>query len=259
MYTESFWSNAPQVTVTDCNGIDLDGWDSSNRSSPWWRIYWNDRTGARVELDGRRVELKPALMVLIPPYTPFSSVLAWPVKHHLIHFVASAPYSIIRPQFVTFAATRERVAVMRRLWNFPAASDLQKAQILISVLHVCYFALSLIPSEELTTFYTDHRVRSAVAWMEKHLGQPISNRTLADLVGMHPSAFVRLFRECSGRTPQAYLRVKRIDRASLLLNTSKASIDEIAMLSGFCDRYHLSRVFQRHHGMGPATYRRRHR
>jgi transcriptional regulator GlxA family with amidase domain len=40
------------------------------------------------------------------------------------------------------------------------------------------------------------------------------------------------------------------------LHHSALSIEQIAERCGFCDRYHFSRVFQKHREMGPATFRR---
>jgi len=43
-----------------------------------------------------------------------------------------------------------------------------------------------------------------------------------------------------------------------MLALSERTIDEIAAEIGLPNRYYLSRVFAKHMGCGPATFRRRH-
>ena len=54
-----------------------------------------------------------------------------------------------------------------------------------------------------------------------------------------------------------FVRARRIELAGVLLHNSAKKIEEIAAATGFCDRYHFSRVFKRLRGMGPAEFRRR--
>lgn len=257
MSQESLEQNAPQVRLLHCGAKRLDSWSYADLSDPCWRLYWNARNGAHVVLDGVAVDLAPSVIMLIPPYTAFDSAMRGrPLWHHFVHFVATAPYTTITPQIITFPATSERTAIMRRLRDYATADDLGKAWIMTSVLSLCYLALSMIPPEKLTTFYADHRIRAAASWMEHHLDQPMANAMLAGRAAMHPSAFARLFRQCTGYSPHGFLRSKRIQQACALLVTSNASLDEIATRTGFCDRYHFSRVFKAACHVSPAAYRR---
>ena len=54
-----------------------------------------------------------------------------------------------------------------------------------------------------------------------------------------------------------HLKQRRIEKASILLHHTDHSIDEIAELCGFGDRYYFTRVFTRQLGLGPAAYRKR--
>ncbi len=40
-----------------------------------------------------------------------------------------------------------------------------------------------------------------------------------------------------------------------MLSHSEISIKDVAEATGFCDRYHFSRVFKQLRGVGPAEYR----
>jgi transcriptional regulator GlxA family with amidase domain len=74
---------------------------------------------------------------------------------------------------------------------------------------------------------------------------------------MSVNSFLRLFRAETGETPQNWSRQKRLENACRLLQFSSETVERIAELSGFCDRYHFSRVFKSKYGSGPAGHRRR--
>jgi AraC family transcriptional regulator len=55
--------------------------------------------------------------------------------------------------------------------------------------------------------------------------------------------------------PDLWLAERRVERAMLMLKSSKASIGEIAVSSGFYDRRHLARVFRNMIGVSPEEWR----
>jgi AraC-like DNA-binding protein len=68
---------------------------------------------------------------------------------------------------------------------------------------------------------------------------------------------MRLFRANAGMSPQLYSRIRRIEKACILLHYSDLDIKEIASETGFCDRFHFSRVFKKMRKVGPSEFRRR--
>jgi transcriptional regulator GlxA family with amidase domain len=59
-----------------------------------------------------------------------------------------------------------------------------------------------------------------------------------------------------GQPPHIYGLHKRLDRASIMLRYSTASIKEIADATGFCDRYHFSKTFKQVFKINPSAFRR---
>lgn len=53
-----------------------------------------------------------------------------------------------------------------------------------------------------------------------------------------------------------YLRKLRIEKAIELINTNTYSLTEIAYLTGFSDQSHFTRIFKRHTGQSPSTYKK---
>lgn len=118
-------------------------------------------------------------------------------------------------------------------------------------------ALARVPEKWLQPPTLDSRVAAAIVRMERDLSADLRNDLLAKEAHMNTNAFIRLFSQQTGMSPQAYLTVKQIERACGMLHSPSVSIKEIAEATGFCDRYHFTRVFHRLRGLPPAEFRRR--
>jgi AraC family transcriptional regulator len=78
---------------------------------------------------------------------------------------------------------------------------------------------------------------------------------LAKLAGVHPVHLARAFRARHGMSPAEYVARVRVDHASTLIQTTRASLAAIAAQVGFCDQSHMTKEFRRIMGTTPARYR----
>jgi transcriptional regulator GlxA family with amidase domain len=91
-------------------------------------------------------------------------------------------------------------------------------------------------------------------------GNPLADlrvEHLADVAGMSPRNFSRIFLKETGLTPAAFVTDIRIARACRLLETTGEPIDRIADRCGFSSDDALRRVFLRKKGCSPSAYRER--
>jgi AraC family transcriptional regulator len=79
---------------------------------------------------------------------------------------------------------------------------------------------------------------------------------LAREVGLSSAHFARAFRESLGRAPHQYLLARRLERARRLLETTGASLSDIAQRTGFADQAHFTRLFKRAFGTTPGAIAR---
>jgi AraC family transcriptional regulator len=79
---------------------------------------------------------------------------------------------------------------------------------------------------------------------------------VADECGLSSSYFVRAFKQATGVPPHRWLTRQRVERAKELLQDPERELAEIALLCGFVDQSHFTRVFSRSEGYSPGRWRR---
>lgn len=96
-----------------------------------------------------------------------------------------------------------------------------------------------------------------VAWAVENLARPMSVSDLASKASMSPRTFARRFRQDMGISPHKWLVQQRVGLAQRILETTGASIDEVAANSGFVTAPTLRHHFLREVQTTPTSYRAR--
>jgi AraC family transcriptional regulator len=100
------------------------------------------------------------------------------------------------------------------------------------------------------------KMRKLEEHIKEHIAEDLSLATLAEVIGVSPSYFVRLFRNSFGIPPHHYLLKHRLASARDLLRGKRHSIAEIAAMTGFSDQAHLTRLFKRQFALTPDQFRK---
>jgi AraC family transcriptional regulator len=95
-----------------------------------------------------------------------------------------------------------------------------------------------------------------VQFIEEHLAENLTISALAEVAGLSPCHFARMFKQTTGRTPHQHLVNCRIARAKQLLLRPAARLAEVATQAGFYDQAHLTRCFRQFVGTTPASFAR---
>lgn len=103
--------------------------------------------------------------------------------------------------------------------------------------------------------FSDEIIQRAMSYIDSHLSDKITESQLANLCGISPYRFSRLFKQSSGSTFQEYLLHHRIDEAARLLANPNTSITDVAFIVGFNDASYFTRAFKRCKGMNPSDFR----
>jgi AraC family transcriptional regulator len=97
----------------------------------------------------------------------------------------------------------------------------------------------------------------ATAWMDDRLDSAFTSAEVAALFGMSSGHFTRAFRITHGISPRQWILQRRVERAKGLLPDANVSLTDIALICGFSEQSHFTRVFTRLVGVPPGAWRRR--
>lgn len=89
--------------------------------------------------------------------------------------------------------------------------------------------------------------------------EPYSLADTARAAATSPRSLLRHFASAHGQSPLDYLHILRMARARVLLETTYASVEQVAQMCGYQDAESFRRVFQRLTRELPAGYRERYR
>lgn len=82
---------------------------------------------------------------------------------------------------------------------------------------------------------------------------------IAHECGLSSGYFARAFKRSTGVSPYQSLTKMRVEHAKELLKNPRCELADIALLCGFVDQSHFTRVFSRSEGYSPGRWRRLHR
>jgi len=99
------------------------------------------------------------------------------------------------------------------------------------------------------------KVERSINFMVANLNRPLQVSTLAAQANVSPSHFFALFKQMTGRPPMDYFTKLRISQACRLLDSTTASVKEVAAALGYNDPFYFSRVFKSVSAVAPVHYR----
>ncbi|MEM7213392.1 MAG: helix-turn-helix domain-containing protein [Pseudomonadota bacterium] len=94
-------------------------------------------------------------------------------------------------------------------------------------------------------------------WIASNLDRDLRIEALAEIAGMSPRNFSRVYLAETGQTPAKAVEALRVDAARRYLEDSDDPISVVARNTGFMDDERLRRAMQRILGLSPKDYRQR--
>lgn len=104
---------------------------------------------------------------------------------------------------------------------------------------------------------TARQLRQALEYIEANLAEDLSLANVADACAASVSSLARGFKTTLRVSPHRWVLNRRIALAQRLMYEASMPLSEVAVCCGFADQSHLTRVFMRHVGSSPTTWRRK--
>lgn len=105
-----------------------------------------------------------------------------------------------------------------------------------------------------TTHALTSVVFDAILFMQEHLNEPFDLERLAHHVCLSKFHFLRVFKQATGLTPQAYYQEIRFNRACELLVQKGLRVQDIAWELGFSEVGSFSKFFKKYSGQSPSKW-----
>jgi transcriptional regulator GlxA family with amidase domain len=102
---------------------------------------------------------------------------------------------------------------------------------------------------------TVRKIEQSIAYMLRHLDEPLQVATLAARASISPSHFFALFKRQIGCAPIDYFIRLRMQHACRLLDETVMSVKEVAATLGYEDPFYFSRIFKSVNRVAPSEYR----
>lgn len=135
-----------------------------------------------------------------------------------------------------------------------------------AILTAKFFLLNLHPDGQLPYAnrisrrpHADNIVRRAETWLAGNFRDPDPVAGVVEAIGIPERSLKRRFSQATGQTLIGYAQNLRVEAAKRLLESSQASVEEIAFDVGYENVAFFRRLFKRCSGLGPSAYRRLYR
>lgn len=187
--------------------------------------------------------------VYFQPRSFWMTWLQWRERRNGIH--------ILRRYDDDFTAELDRLFAETAGWS--AHPDLLSMELAFNLLErVILLCAKRDQSAETEEKDFDDRLLVACKYMTDNLHLPLSVEDVARHTCLSPSRLAHLFSERLGKSVMRWREEQRMQFACHLLRLSNTPVKQIAAQVGFEDPLYFSRVFRRHTGFSPKSFRERH-
>ena len=100
------------------------------------------------------------------------------------------------------------------------------------------------------------QAQRVIKHVDAALGGKIRIGDLATVTRLSASYFARAFKRTFGESPYGYILRRRLERAQHIMLTTDEPLSQIALVCGFSDQAHMTKLFRQIVGRSPGAWRR---
>lgn len=113
-----------------------------------------------------------------------------------------------------------------------------------------------VPEQEYAASRKVGQIKSVLEYIEVNYSGNLSLDELAQIAGMNPKYFCRVFRSLTHHSPMDYVNFYRIEQAAYLLDSTDLAVTTVGNECGFWESGYFTKVFKKYKGCTPLEYRR---
>ena len=201
--------------------------------------------------------LYPGDVIALAPELPHSYSSDGHISYIWVHYTGYDAPSVTNSVFCTFGKkahigiNTEIVDLFKRLFREFIINDRSSNEMCVYILR----EILTLTNRYMNMAQRNNEPVSAIEYIHKHFKENITIDKLCKMENMCPTAFRIAFRKHTGVSPNEYIISQRINLACRLLTDTDLSIGDVAIETGYSDRYYFSRIFTKKTGTSPLKYR----
>ena len=240
-----------------------DNWEHSLHVFEQCKFYYVIDGECRITIDNTEYVGRAGDWFLIPAGVcqAYKNDETKPFKKFWLHFDLYPGVDIIKNLQLPYVVKAEYTGKIKRLFNdfikFNKSSKLTDKLLLKGTLINLiaeYFKLAR-PEGVNVHSRTDERMDNLLRFINENLEKDLPLELLAERYYAHPNHFIRAFKDKTGLTPARYVRLRRMETAKRLIESSDLNFEEICVRTGINDLSHFSKLFKQSYNMSPREYR----
>ncbi|MFS0919155.1 ABC transporter substrate-binding protein [Brevibacillus sp. 179-C 1.1 NHS] len=184
----------------------------------------------------------------------YKAHLPLPSRQELLRLLEKTQPFHIQYGFTPMHQANVFVAIsrMQQAWNHNGNLDKLRAKTLLYQL-VCEL-MTQMQSQGIGAT-VPNLVVQAVRFIEEHYAEAFTLDDLATLLNCSSRSLQRTFKAQLAIGPIDYLIQVRIQKAQELLRQTNVGLKEVAEAVGYADSYYFSRIFKKHTGISPSSFK----
>lgn len=243
-----------------------DGWSIRNwdRGDGWSVLYFLERGEIRIHSEDDSFVVTPGDSLFIGGQLHPDVAYSNPIELREVWFRFNTPPELVGEcsvlsEMIRFRCPVEAASLVdfmtseRQALKKVASSEMLLPLRMAMLLALCEQEIER-GEEAARKLSPSQRVR-LVRWVRQNLAERPSPARVADMLGLSPDYFGRIFRNTFGQAPRDWLIRQRIMMARRLLDEGVLSRDDVMQQCGFDDVAHFSRQMKRLTGKTPGGSR----
>lgn len=243
------------------------------------RIFYFIEGSGSCTIDNLNFKVMPNMIVYIPPGKGYSFQVSPDIKYYILNFDLTDKFSHLKESlgvsYETFdmsilpkyempeefkrvifhKSERLRESLKKCVEEFRNMRQYYRGSASAS-LKMCLVELM----REIDLSYAHSVANKVTEFVRNNYANPyLSNKDIAVHFGYHPYYVSNLVKDATGLSLRQYIIKHRLREAKKLLTTTKLSMTDVAVKSGFQTVTYFNKQFKEHNGITPLTYRKIHK
>lgn len=238
-------------------------WECATHTFDQNKFYFIINGKCNITINGKKHIARAGQWFFIPAGTPhsYSAFKGQCFEKYWMHFDLYPSTSIFDmlelPFFVNVPEGSAVYDLFSQASNAMESNDFtDRIRLKTCLLSLVSEYIKLVYPDGVTIESTNSRIDDVLRYINNNLDHPLSVPFLAATFHLHPTHFIRFFKEKTGQTPAKYIKICRLETAKRLLEDTDLYILEIIENIGLSDESQFSKQFKTYFGYSPRNYRK---